>query len=466
MLTTDNIIKKLNIKPIENSIPNVSEFKHGWLHNSNQRLLSRAIKTLKPKIVLELGTWLGTSTKFMLEQDPNLIIICVDHWKGGFTIKDNLENKDKLSYEDKKINDILKKDILYETFIKNIWKFRNRIIPFRIDGREAIKIISKNKIPIDLIYLDMDHEYEPVFNDLEIIEKYLPNINIIGDDLKFHEGVGKAVYKFLKNKKFKLELDQNSYWIHSKNNKKFSMSFFQKRILSIEKCDSSKNKNNGIIICTNNKVNIDKISEKINNCLIIWMCLNDRVNNNILYNYGAKIAIKNSCKNIILHSPNLVLDEYRYKLLNNYCKYPIFLSQLNTFYNHDSYEDNGEIVSIPIDIFKKIDGLGNYCPLNKVGYFFKKKLQYYNVPFYIPSKGDFIKRYNLKNERFRSLNSKQKNNFLNFKNYFHKKKGTENININKFLSGLSNKKMYNNKISTKKIELKNNNKCIKVMIKF
>jgi hypothetical protein len=68
--------------------------------------------------------------------------------------------------------------------------------------------------------------------------------------------------------------------------------------------------------------------------------LNNNLNNNILYNYGSKIAIKKGYKNIVYHSPNLVLDDYRYKLLNRYYEYPLFLSHMKSFNNYDSYDYN------------------------------------------------------------------------------------------------------------------------------
>ena len=48
------------------------------------------------------------------------------------------------------------------------------VIPIRMDGRDAIEYLYNNDIVPNLIYLDMDHEYEAVKGDLEQINKYYP----------------------------------------------------------------------------------------------------------------------------------------------------------------------------------------------------------------------------------------------------------------------------------------------------
>lgn len=37
---------------------------HGWFFETHERVFSYAIQKLKPKVILELGSWYGASTKW------------------------------------------------------------------------------------------------------------------------------------------------------------------------------------------------------------------------------------------------------------------------------------------------------------------------------------------------------------------------------------------------------------------
>ena len=90
-----------------------------------------------------------------------------------------------------------------------------------MDGRKVLKYLKDMGIKLDLIYLDMDHEYEPVLGDLKEICKYFPDVPIIGDDILYHKGVGRAVKEFLATacSQYFLEVDQNAYALIPKSDK-------------------------------------------------------------------------------------------------------------------------------------------------------------------------------------------------------------------------------------------------------
>lgn len=129
------------------------------------------------RIVLELGSWLGESARFMLEHAPNAIVICVDHWLGSSEHIDSCS--DMLPH-------------LYNNFLAVNWDHRDRLIPIREDTAAGLELVAEYGIKPDLIYIDASHDYEDVIWDLELSSRLFPDAQVIGDDYDF-PGVRRAV---------------------------------------------------------------------------------------------------------------------------------------------------------------------------------------------------------------------------------------------------------------------------------
>ena len=130
-------------------------------------------------MVVELGSWLGLSARFFLDIAPNAMVICVDHWQGS------LEH-----HHDEKWRKML--PTLYETFLVNLWSYRDRIIPLKAGTIEGLKLIHSLGIHPDLIYIDASHEYDAVFQDVQTAMALFPKSTICGDDWSW-DGVRQAV---------------------------------------------------------------------------------------------------------------------------------------------------------------------------------------------------------------------------------------------------------------------------------
>ena len=87
-----------------------------------------------------------------------------------------------------------------------MWKYRNRLIPVKMDGRKAMKYLNELGIKPDMIYLDMGHSYEEVIDDLKVLMKYFPDVLILGDDIFHWKGVAQAVKETVT--KYKINLTQ------------------------------------------------------------------------------------------------------------------------------------------------------------------------------------------------------------------------------------------------------------------
>lgn len=152
-----------NVKP---DLSPASEGSPGWPLPEN--ILGTNL-TEKTRLVVELGSWLGASARFILLNAPNSIVICVDHWKGS--IEHHTES-------------VARKVLptLYEDFLALNWEQRDRIIPVRENTIDGLRVIAEYGLVPDLIFLDAAHDYESVKADLETAEQLFPTSTIIGDD--------------------------------------------------------------------------------------------------------------------------------------------------------------------------------------------------------------------------------------------------------------------------------------------
>lgn len=192
--------------------PTVTPNLHGWLGEGNQLLLKKYI-TDDYKLIFEFGSWLGLSAEYILNNtDQNCIVICIDTWEGDWSIKQTTKYKKHLQN-------------LYDTFIVNMWKWKDRLIPVKMDGRKAMKYLHDLGLTPDLIYLDMDHSYESAKGDLKLLMKYFPDTLILGDDILYWKGVAQAVKEIIREYKISnLEINKNCYaLIPSWYSKKFKL---------------------------------------------------------------------------------------------------------------------------------------------------------------------------------------------------------------------------------------------------
>lgn len=145
-------------------IPNipVNDYSFFGNHSSLSLLLNK-----KMKLVVELGSWLGASTRFLLDKAPSATVIAIDHWEG--------------SYEHKLFWWNLL-PTLYESFLANCWHYKERLIPMKTTTIEGLEEIFAAGLMPDLIYLDAAHDYASVTNDLEKMYACFPSSILTGDD--------------------------------------------------------------------------------------------------------------------------------------------------------------------------------------------------------------------------------------------------------------------------------------------
>lgn len=182
---------------------------HNWLCQGNMILLDHFINELKPKFILELGSWTGGgSSSFILNtvkyKSPNTHVICMDHWSkdwkdhtnGGTTGHPEVDEKTgkvKPTDEHGNVTDLSHIENLWESFLQNTWEHQNYLTPVRAKAEVGLEQLHKMNIPIDLIYIDAHHHFDGVVHDVMKCAEFWPNAVIVGDDWSW-ESVREAVH--------------------------------------------------------------------------------------------------------------------------------------------------------------------------------------------------------------------------------------------------------------------------------
>lgn len=180
--------------------PNVPLSDHGWFGPLHEDLLAKALKP-ETKLVFELGSWLGKSTRFIASCAPNATIVAIDNWKG---LPPNPWSPN--------VSQFL--PTLYETFITNCWDLKDRLIPVRTDTFSGMRICHEHGLSPDLIFIDASHEYKDVKVDIHHALSLFPNAALCGDDFLW-PGVGRAVREAVAAGVLRASAKENVWWKES-----------------------------------------------------------------------------------------------------------------------------------------------------------------------------------------------------------------------------------------------------------
>lgn len=120
------------------------EFKYDWF-TPIRPTMERFVAT-ESKFILEIGSFEGLSARFFCERCPEVLLTCVDHFKGG---------------EDQQGLELVG---LKERFLKNIDEYRTRIWLVEEDSWAAWHRMHTDFY--DVIFVDGSHIAGDVLNDL------------------------------------------------------------------------------------------------------------------------------------------------------------------------------------------------------------------------------------------------------------------------------------------------------------
>lgn len=158
---------------------------HGWYGNG--RFIEKLMKLNKIHTVIEIGSWLGCSTRHiasLLQQHGKLY--AVDTWQGSI---EHLFTKELA----------VMLPTLYQQFLSNMIHARltDIVIPVRMFSVQAAPILAQKLTKVDMVYLDGAHDTESVLADLNAYWPFVADNNGImcGDDWKW-ETTALAISKF------------------------------------------------------------------------------------------------------------------------------------------------------------------------------------------------------------------------------------------------------------------------------
>ncbi len=169
----------------------------GWYGNARQ--IEAIFKERPIRVVIEVGSWIGASTRHiasLLPQDGKLYAI--DHWLGSS------EHQPGQSAWTPALSK------LYQQFLSNIIhsNLTHIVIPIRMTSIEASRAIA---IKPDLIYIDAAHETAAVYADLVAWWPFVQGHGILcGDDWGW-PSVAKAVQRFAHEKRLTIYA-QDNFW--------------------------------------------------------------------------------------------------------------------------------------------------------------------------------------------------------------------------------------------------------------
>jgi hypothetical protein len=169
----------------KNIIPN----NHGWFNTSTKLCLQYILKNFKYKYIVELGSWLGKSAKFILKTAaPGSKLYCFDKFQD---IVQSPYDEDAYIEKKNSIQNLSKFYIhtpRFETFCKNVSdtlleiKEQNSCYTISTNITNFIKILKKQNILADIVFIDAIKKKIHLIEIIYKIYEYNPEVVIVGDD--------------------------------------------------------------------------------------------------------------------------------------------------------------------------------------------------------------------------------------------------------------------------------------------
>jgi predicted O-methyltransferase YrrM len=186
-----NILSKIYHEDIYRGFSPMPESITGW--GGTARIFEILIKQVRPRIIVEVGTWKGQSAITMAEacrtHQLDCAIICVDTWLGSE------EHFLACPAELTRVNGYPR---LYYQFLSNVVhrNVQDLIVPLPTTSLTAAKLLSQLGIEADLIYIDADHQYEAVMADLNAFLPLLSKSGVMFGHDYYFESVQQALSDF------------------------------------------------------------------------------------------------------------------------------------------------------------------------------------------------------------------------------------------------------------------------------
>jgi predicted O-methyltransferase YrrM len=173
----------------------VPEDEQGFQSPENVDFVDRLFALLKPTCLLELGSWKGTSAiafaKRMRAYCENPLIACVDTWTGSIEHWEHGPWRAEMHL-------VWGFPTLFDRFAANVVRagVAAFIRPLPMTTRTALALLKKHRVLVDAVYLDADHSYASVVEDLSVSWDLIDETGfVLVDDVKVPD-IARALAEF------------------------------------------------------------------------------------------------------------------------------------------------------------------------------------------------------------------------------------------------------------------------------
>ena len=214
-MTKPELLQKLELEDaFKDYTPMKEAVLGGW--NSDSNVFRFLIENARPKLIIEVGTFVGFSAITMANNLDRLnlscAILCIDTWLGSLEYW-----RDKKSMRDSGMELKHGYPQWYQSFLTNIatTKHQDRVVPLPLSSLIAARLLKEKGVAADLIYIDASHNEKDVYDDLsEYWELVHKGGALFGDDWQW-DSVRRAVERFCKEKNLEFQHDAVNWIIQN-----------------------------------------------------------------------------------------------------------------------------------------------------------------------------------------------------------------------------------------------------------
>ena len=184
----------------------------GW--GGDSPAFAGLVGRLRPRLIIEVGTWKGASALTMADalarEGIDGVILCVDTWLGALEFWSDQEDPERFRALECRHG----YPSVYYRFLANVCHagHQGRVVPFPLPSSAAALWLMRTDLRADMIYLDGSHEEEDVYQDLIDYRNLLaPGGVLFGDDWGW-SGVRAAVERFAREERAEIR-HLNDKWV-------------------------------------------------------------------------------------------------------------------------------------------------------------------------------------------------------------------------------------------------------------
>ncbi len=133
-----------------------------------------------PGVIIEVGSLFGRSTRALADNmPPGRVLFAIDTWQGSQAEPEMREHAARLDGDQD-----------YSIFVRNLWDHiaEHRVIPLRMHGRHAAKLLRDAGIHAGLVFIDAGHTYKEVKEDIENFAPLMMDNGVLSGHDYFPEG--------------------------------------------------------------------------------------------------------------------------------------------------------------------------------------------------------------------------------------------------------------------------------------